>query len=84
MNDVSRQTRSAVASAQQTEVAVLAGGCFWGVGDILRDVPPPEQKSTAERVKARGEASGKWSGQLRRASSPPPPGTARRGTTRTT
>ena len=40
MNDVSRQTRSAVASAQQTEVAVLAGGCFWGVEDILRDVPP--------------------------------------------
>jgi methionine-S-sulfoxide reductase len=25
--------------AGQTEVAVLAGGCFWGVEDILRDVP---------------------------------------------
>ena len=25
--------------AQQTEVAVLAGGCFWGVEEILRDVP---------------------------------------------
>ncbi len=24
---------------QRTEVAVLAGGCFWGVEDILRDVP---------------------------------------------
>lgn len=24
---------------QQVEVAVLAGGCFWGVEDILRDVP---------------------------------------------
>jgi methionine-S-sulfoxide reductase len=25
--------------AAQTEVAVLAGGCFWGVEEILRDVP---------------------------------------------
>ena len=25
--------------ARRTEVAVLAGGCFWGVEDILRDVP---------------------------------------------
>jgi methionine-S-sulfoxide reductase len=32
-------TRSAVAGARLTEVAVLAGGCFWGVQDILRDVP---------------------------------------------
>lgn len=24
---------------RQAEVAVLAGGCFWGVEDILRDVP---------------------------------------------
>ena len=23
----------------RTEVAVLAGGCFWGVEEILRDVP---------------------------------------------
>ena len=28
-----------IASGTQTEVAVLAGGCFWGVEDILRDVP---------------------------------------------
>ena len=28
-----------VAAARRTEVAVLAGGCFWGVEDILRDVP---------------------------------------------
>ena len=26
-------------TTQQTEVAVLAGGCFWGVEEILRDVP---------------------------------------------
>ena len=38
---MSEQERGAapVAGAQQTEVAVLAGGCFWGVEDILRDVP---------------------------------------------
>jgi peptide-methionine (S)-S-oxide reductase len=30
--------RSAVAG-QRTEVAVLAGGCFWGVEEILRAVP---------------------------------------------
>jgi methionine-S-sulfoxide reductase len=30
---------SSVAAAKQTEVAVLAGGCFWGVEDILRTVP---------------------------------------------
>ena len=30
---------SAIASGKQTEVAVLAGGCFWGVEEILRDVP---------------------------------------------
>jgi methionine-S-sulfoxide reductase len=132
-------TRRTVAGERQTEVAVLAGGCFWGVEDILRGVPgvidtdvgytggwvenptyedthdsksghaeairvtfdpsvlsyedlleqwffklhdpttlnrqgndvgtqyrsaifpqTPEQKSTAERVKARIEASGKW------------------------
>ena len=28
-----------VKTQQQTEVAVLAGGCFWGVEDILRGVP---------------------------------------------
>ena len=38
MTDQDRGTRSAVAAEQQTEVAVLAGGCFWGVEDILRDV----------------------------------------------
>jgi methionine-S-sulfoxide reductase len=39
MNEQKGATRSAVAAEQQTEVAVLAGGCFWGVEDILRDVP---------------------------------------------
>ena len=30
---------TAVAAGKQTEIAVLAGGCFWGVEDILRGVP---------------------------------------------
>ncbi len=30
---------TAVATEQKTEVAVLAGGCFWGVEEILRAVP---------------------------------------------
>src|SRR5258708_23971916 len=37
MSDQER-VRSAVATVPQTEIAVLAGGCFWGVEDILRDV----------------------------------------------
>jgi methionine-S-sulfoxide reductase len=32
-------TTTSVTGAKQTEVAVLAGGCFWGVEEILRDVP---------------------------------------------
>ncbi len=39
MNEQDRGTRSAVAGERQTEVAVLAGGCFWGVEEILRGVP---------------------------------------------
>src|SRR5258706_12039403 len=39
MNNQDGKNRSAVARRKQTEVAVLAGGCFWGVEDILRDVP---------------------------------------------
>ena len=39
MNEHDRTTGSAVATGKQTEVAVLAGGCFWSVEDILRDVP---------------------------------------------
>ena len=30
---------STVAAGRQTEIAVLAGGCFWGVEEILRGVP---------------------------------------------
>ena len=32
-------SRATSASGRQTEVAVLAAGCFWGVQEILRDVP---------------------------------------------
>jgi methionine-S-sulfoxide reductase len=43
MNTTDRATSSTVAAGrqagQQTEVAVLAGGCFWGVEEILRAVP---------------------------------------------
>ena len=39
MSQENRATHSAVAGAQQTEIAVLAGGCFWGVEEILRQVP---------------------------------------------
>src|SRR6267143_207896 len=38
MSDQER-VRSAVATGTQTEIAVLAGGCFWGVEEILRGVP---------------------------------------------
>src|SRR5439155_24967910 len=44
----------------------------------------PEQRSTAERVKSASRPRAGGSGRLRRPSSPPPPGTAPRGTTRTT
>jgi hypothetical protein len=30
---------AAARAGRQTEVAVLAGGCFWGVEEILRAVP---------------------------------------------
>jgi len=38
MGDQDGMSRATIASGKQTEVAVLAGGCFWGVEDILRDV----------------------------------------------
>jgi methionine-S-sulfoxide reductase len=39
MSELNSATSSAVAAGKQTEVAVLAGGCFWGVEEILRGVP---------------------------------------------
>jgi methionine-S-sulfoxide reductase len=39
MSERESTSGAAVAGARQTEVAVLAGGCFWGVEDILRGVP---------------------------------------------
>jgi len=39
MNEKKETTHAVTTSTQQVEVAVLAGGCFWGVEDILRDVP---------------------------------------------
>jgi peptide methionine sulfoxide reductase msrA/msrB len=34
-----RKTKNAVVPAPKTEVAVLAGGCFWGVQHIVRKLP---------------------------------------------
>ena len=39
VNEQSSATPSPIANTKPTEVAVLAGGCFWGVEEILRDVP---------------------------------------------
>src|SRR5881394_2697353 len=39
MSERGRTIGSTVAAGTQTEVAVLSGGCCWGVEDILRDVP---------------------------------------------
>jgi methionine-S-sulfoxide reductase len=33
------ESGAATATGRRTEVAVLAGGCFWGVEEILRGVP---------------------------------------------
>jgi methionine-S-sulfoxide reductase len=38
MSDKDRTGGAAVAAERKTEIAVLAGGCFWGVEDILRNV----------------------------------------------
>lgn len=47
------------------EKAVLAGGCFWGIEEILRKIPVGDlnekQKKTAEKVKEEVAKSGKWS-----------------------
>jgi methionine-S-sulfoxide reductase len=39
MSERETAAASAVATDRKTEIAVLGGGCFWGVEDILRDVP---------------------------------------------
>ena len=39
MNEQQHTTHTTTAATARTEVAVLAGGCFWGVEDILREVP---------------------------------------------
>jgi methionine-S-sulfoxide reductase len=39
MNENNGATGPLTTGAHEVEVAVLAGGCFWGVEDILRDVP---------------------------------------------
>ena len=39
MNEQQSATRPATAAERQTDVAVLAGGCFWGVEEILRNLP---------------------------------------------
>jgi methionine-S-sulfoxide reductase len=39
MDNQDVMSRSGEATRRKTEVAVLAGGCFWGVEEILRDVP---------------------------------------------
>ena len=39
MNEKNDETCPVTIGARQVEVAVLAGGCFWGVEDLLRDVP---------------------------------------------
>lgn len=39
MNQERKPGGTTTAGEQKTEVAVLAGGCFWGVEEILRSVP---------------------------------------------
>lgn len=39
MTEATRATGTATGTQQRAEVAVLAGGCFWGVEEILRAVP---------------------------------------------
>jgi methionine-S-sulfoxide reductase len=39
MDDQDGRTYSTMAGEKRTEMAILAAGCFWGVQEILRDVP---------------------------------------------
>src|SRR6185369_1764282 len=38
-NETTTMSTSDMTTTKPTEVAVIAGGCFWGVEDILRKVP---------------------------------------------
>ena len=42
--------------AAKEEVAILAGGCFWGMEEILRKIPGVLETETGYAYSARGEA----------------------------
>src|SRR6187397_2388231 len=63
--------------SEHTETAILAGGCFWGVEELLRqgdDIGSPyrseifatsdEQRRVAEETIADVDASGLWPGKV--------------------
>ncbi len=39
MTSTNQETNTPQSAEKATEIAILAGGCFWGVEDILRAVP---------------------------------------------
>lgn len=39
MSEQDNATRTSASNGQGAEIATLAGGCFWGVEEILREVP---------------------------------------------
>jgi peptide-methionine (S)-S-oxide reductase len=60
--------------SQETEKAILAGGCFWGMQDLIRKRPgvlgtrvvytDDAQKRVAEDTIADVDASGLWPGKV--------------------